>query len=102
MSADGGGSPEKQLADIDGLIARAAKALIILAMDKDATLRALAKANANANANANAKNIPVIGYDRLIESPSIFYSISDNKDVGRMQARAAFTAKRKGNCLLIE
>ena len=100
MSADGGGSPEKQLADIDGLIARAAKALIILAMDKDATLRALAKANANAN--ANAKNIPVIGYDRLIESPSIFYSISDNKDVGRMQARAAFTAKRKGNCLLIE
>ena len=104
MSADGGGSPEKQLADIDGLIARAAKALIILAMDKDATLRALAKAHAhaNVNANANAKNIPVIGYDRLIESPSIFYSISDNKDVGRMQARAAFTAKRKGNCLLIE
>ena len=31
VSADAGGSPEKQLADIDGLIASGAKALIILA-----------------------------------------------------------------------
>ena len=33
ISADAGGSPEKQLADIDGLMAKGAKALIILAMD---------------------------------------------------------------------
>ncbi len=38
ISADAGGSPEKQLADIDGLIAKGAKALIILAMDKDAIM----------------------------------------------------------------
>ena len=33
VSADAGGSPEKQLADVDGLIAKGAKALVILAMD---------------------------------------------------------------------
>ena len=38
ISADAGGSPEKQLADIDGLMAKGAKVLIILAMDKDAIL----------------------------------------------------------------
>ncbi|HEX4510440.1 MAG TPA: D-xylose ABC transporter substrate-binding protein, partial [Burkholderiaceae bacterium] len=36
ISADAGGSPEKQLGDVDSLIAKGAKALIVLAMDKDA------------------------------------------------------------------
>ena len=71
VSADAGGSPEKQLADIDGLIAKGAKALIILAMDKDAIIPALAK--------AKAKNISVIAYDRLIEAPGVFYITFDNK-----------------------
>ena len=57
ISADAASSPEKQLADIDGLIAKGAKALIILAMDKDAIIPALAK--------AKAKGIPVVAYDRL-------------------------------------
>lgn len=61
VSADAGGSPEKQLADIDGLIAKGAKALIILAMDKDAIVPAVAK--------ARARKIPVVAYDRLIEEP---------------------------------
>ena len=43
VSADAGGSPEKQLADVDGLIAKGAKALIVLAMDKDAIVPALAR-----------------------------------------------------------
>src|SRR5438445_949763 len=51
VSADAGGSPEKQIADVDGLIAKGATALIILAMDKDAIVPALAK--------AKAKNLPV-------------------------------------------
>src|SRR5436190_12453094 len=46
VSADAGGSPEKQLGDIDSLIAKGAKALIVLAMDKDAIQPALAKAKA--------------------------------------------------------
>ncbi len=61
ISADAGGSAEKQLADIDGLIAKGAKVLIVLAMDKDAILPAVNK--------ANQQKIPVIAYDRLIEAP---------------------------------
>ena len=64
MSADAGGLPEKQLADIDGLIAKAVKALIILAMGEDAIVPALA--------NANSKNIAVIGYNRLDRSAGRF------------------------------
>jgi D-xylose transport system substrate-binding protein len=94
VSADAGGSPEKQLADIDGLIAKGAKALIILAMDKDAIVPALAK--------AKAKKIPVVAYDRLIEQPGVFYITFDNKEVGRMQARAVLAAKPKGNYVMIK
>ncbi|MES2958953.1 MAG: D-xylose ABC transporter substrate-binding protein [Pseudomonadota bacterium] len=94
VSADAGGSPEKQLADIDGLIAKGAKALIILAMDKDAIIPALAK--------AKAKKIPVVAYDRLIEAPGVFYITFDNKEVGRLQARAVFAAKPKGNYVMIK
>lgn len=94
VSADAGGSPEKQLADIDGLIAKGAKALVILAMDKDAILPALAK--------AKAKNIPIVAYDRLIEAPGVFYITFDNKEVGRLQARAVFAAKPKGNYVMIK
>jgi len=94
ISADAGGSPEKQLADVDGLIAKGAKALIILAMDKDAILPALAK--------AKAKNLPVVAYDRLIEAPGVFYITFDNKEVGREQARGVFKVKQKGNFVFIK
>ena len=94
VSADAGGSAEKQLADIDGLIAKGVKALIILAMDKDAIVPALAK--------AKAKNIPVVAYDRLIEAPGVFYITFDNKEVGRMTARAVLAVKPKGNYAFIK
>jgi D-xylose transport system substrate-binding protein len=94
VSADAGGSPDKQLADIDGLIAKGAKALIILAMDKDAIVPALAK--------AKAKGIPVVAYDRLIEQPGVFYITFNNKEVGAMEARAVLAAKPKGNYVIIK
>ena len=94
ISADAGGSPEKQLADIDSLISKGAKALIILAMDKDAILPAVNK--------ANQQKIPVVAYDRLIEAPGVFYITFDNVEVGRMQARAVFAAKPKGNYVMIK
>jgi D-xylose transport system substrate-binding protein len=94
VSADAGGSPEKQLADVDGLIAKGAKALIVLAMDKDAIVPALAK--------ARQRNIPVIAYDRLIEQPGVYYITFDNKEVGRMQARAVFSLKPRGNYVMIK
>jgi D-xylose transport system substrate-binding protein len=94
VSADAGGSPEKQLADVDGLIAKGAKALILLAMDKDAIVPALAK--------AKQRGIPVIAYDRLIDQPGVYYITFDNKEVGRMQARAVLAAKPKGNYVMIK
>jgi len=94
VSADAGGSPEKQLADVDGLISKGATALIILAMDKDAIVPALAK--------AKAKKLPVVAYDRLIEQPGVFYITFDNKEVGREQARGVFKVKPKGNYVFIK
>ena len=94
VSADAGGSPEKQLADVDGLIAKGAKALIVLAMDKDAIVPALAK--------AKQRSIPVIAYDRLIEQPGVYYITFDNKEVGRMQARGVLSVKPRGNYVMIK
>ena len=94
ISADAGGSPEKQLSDVDSLVAKGAKVLIILAMDKDAIVPALTK--------AKQRNIPVVAYDRLIDQPGVFYITFDNKEVGRMQARAVLAAKPKGNYVMIK
>jgi D-xylose transport system substrate-binding protein len=94
VSADAGGSPEKQLSDVDSLIAKGAKVLVILAMDKDAIVPALAK--------AKQRKIPVVAYDRLIDQPGVFYITFDNKEVGRLQARAVLAAKPKGNYVMIK
>src|SRR5580765_1873895 len=56
VSADAQGSNEKQLADVEALIAKGAKALIILAQDASAILPAVAK--------AKEAKIPVVAYDR--------------------------------------
>ena len=68
--------------------------LIVLAMDKDAILPAVNK--------AAKQKIPVVAYDRLIETPGVFYITFDNKEVGRMQARAVFKAQPKGNYVFIK
>ncbi|OUL98272.1 D-xylose ABC transporter substrate-binding protein [Variovorax sp. JS1663] len=94
ISADAGGSPEKQLADIDGLMSKGAKALIVLAMDKDAILPAVNK--------ALKQKVPVVAYDRLIETPGVFYITFDNVEVGRMQARAVYKVQPKGNYVFIK
>lgn len=94
ISADAGGSAEKQLADIESLIARGANAIIVLAWDADAVLPAVTK--------AQAEGIPVLGYDRLIEAPGVFYLTFDNVEVGRMQARAVLAAQPKGNYVFIK
>jgi len=94
ISADAGGSPEKQLGDIDGLMAKGAKVLIVLAMDKDAILPAVTK--------AQRQKVPVVAYDRLIEAPGVFYITFDNVEVGRMQARAVMKLAPKGNYVFIK
>jgi D-xylose transport system substrate-binding protein len=94
ISADAGGSPEKQIADVESLLAKGAKVLIILAMDKDAIQPALNK--------AKARKVPVLAYDRLIEAPEVFYLSFDNREVGRLQAKAVLAAKPKGRYVMIK
>jgi len=94
IKADAGSSAEKQLTDVENLISQGADAIIILAQDGTAIKPAVAK--------ATEAGIPVIGYDRLIEDENAFYLSFDNKEVGRMQARAIFDAVPAGNYVFIK
>ncbi len=94
ISADAQSSAAKQLTDVEALISQGADALIILAQDASAIGPAVEK--------AVAEGIPVVGYDRLIENPDAFYLTFDNKEVGRLQARAVFEAQPEGNYVFIK
>ena len=94
ISADAQSSASKQLTDVETLISQGADALIILAQDAGAIGPAVEK--------AVAEGIPVVGYDRLIENPNAFYLPFDNKEVGRMQARAVYEAQPEGNYAFIK
>jgi D-xylose transport system substrate-binding protein len=93
ISADANLSSEQQLTDVDTLISKGAKVLVLLAQDGKAILPALKKA-------ADAK-IPVIAYDRLIEDPSVLYITFDNVGVGKAEADAILAKVPKGNYVLI-
>lgn len=94
LSADAQSSPAKQLTDVESLIARGAKALIVLAQDAQAIRPAVQK--------AVDEGIAVVGYDRLIEIPQAFYLTFDNVEVGRMMAREIVKAKPEGNYVFIK
>lgn len=94
LSADAQSSPAKQLTDIESLIARGVKALIVLAQDAQAVRPAVEK--------ALNEGIAVVAYDRLIEIPQAFYLTFDNVEVGRMMARAILAAKPEGNYAFIK
>jgi len=94
ISADAQASPTKQLADVESLISKGANVLVILAMDSEAILPAVKK--------AADEGIPVIAYDRLIESPNVLYLTFDNVGVGRMMGKAIFAAKPEGNYIFIK
>ncbi len=94
ISTDAQSSAEKQLTDIESLIAQGANALIVLAQDSEAVQPAVQR--------ALDEGVPVIGYDRLIEMPGVFYITFDNREVGRMQARAVFDVQPTGNYVFIK
>ncbi len=94
ISADAQASPAKQLTDVESLIAKGADVLLILAMDNKAILPAVKK--------ATDEGIPVIAYDRLIESPNVLYISFDNIGVGRMMGKAIEAAKPAGNYAFIK
>ncbi len=94
ISADAQSSSEKQLSDVDALIAQGANVLIINAWDKDAIGPAIEK--------AAAEGIPVLGYDRLIEDARAFYLTFDNVGVGKIIAEEVMKAKPDGNYAIIK
>lgn len=94
VSADAQSSPAKQLTDIDSLLARGARALIVLAQDSQAIRPGVQR--------AINEGVGVVGYDRLIEMPEVFYLTFDNVEVGRMMARAIHAVKPEGNYAFIK
>jgi D-xylose transport system substrate-binding protein len=94
ISADANLSAEQQLTDVDTLISKGAKVLVLLAQDNKAILPALQK--------AKDAGIPVIAYDRLIEDPSILYITFNNVGVGEAEAKAILAKVPKGNYVLIK
>ncbi len=94
LAADAQSSSEKQISDIETLIARGAEVLIVLAQDADTIGPAIAL--------AQAEGIPVIGYDRLIEIPGVFYLSFDNVEVGRIQAREIERVQPSGRYVFIK
>lgn len=93
-SADGRSSDAKQASDIEGLVAQGVDAIIIVAEDATTVAPAVEK--------AIAAGIPVLGYDRPVEHPKAFYVGFDEKQVGRMQTRAALELKPEGNYAFVK
>jgi len=94
IDADANLVNEQQLTDIDTMISKGAKVLILLAQDNKAILPALQK--------AKDAGIPVIAYDRLIEDPSVLYITFDNVAVGEAEAKAILAKVPEGNYVLIK
>src|SRR3954451_21885817 len=94
IDADANPSNEQQATDIDTMISKGAKVLILLAQDPKLVLPSVKK--------AKAAGIPVIGYDRLIEDTSAFYLSFDNVGVGKAEADAVIKKVPKGNYVLIK
>ncbi len=94
IQADANLSNEQQITDVDTLISRGARVLILLAQDTQAILPAVQR--------AKQEGIPVIAYDRLIEDPDVLYITFNNVAVGRAQAEAVLDAVPQGNYVLIK
>lgn len=84
----------QQLTDVDTLIQQGANVLVILAQDNQAILPAIQK--------AKDAGIPVIAYDRLIESPDVLYITFDNVAVGAAEAKAVLEKVPTGNYVVIK
>lgn len=94
ISRDAGSSTIKQIADIEALVAAGADAVIILAREAELLMPVVQ--------NLADRGIPVISYDRLIEHPLALYVTFNNKEIGRIQARAVFAEQRTGNYVFIK
>lgn len=94
ISADAQSDPQKQLTDIESLIARGSNALVILAQDSNAVMPGIER--------AKAEGIPVIAYDVPIDDPDVMFLSFDNVAVGRLMAEAMVAEKSNGNWAIIK
>ena len=94
VSADAQADPQKQLTDVESLVAGGCDALILLAQDSKAVLPAVER--------AKAEGVPVIAYDAPIDTPDATFVSFDNVAVGRLMAEAMVKAQPTGNWVRIE
>jgi D-xylose transport system substrate-binding protein len=94
ISADAQSSPSKQLTDIENLIARGVRVLIVDAQNTGAIGPAVEA--------ALSEGIPVVGYDRLIENAGAYYLTFDNRAVGRLEADFVYKLRPTGNYVFIK
>ncbi len=94
VGIDAQGDPQKQAADIESLIARGVKVLIIVAQDARAIIPAIDE--------AKRSNIAVIAYDAPIDTGDVLYASFDNVAVGRVMGEALLKAVPKGNWVAMD
>jgi D-xylose transport system substrate-binding protein len=93
-STDAKDSSDQQNKDIQTLVNKGVKVIILLA--KDAT------AVAPAVQQAEAAGVQIIGYDRLIEDSKALYITFDNKRVGTIMAQTLLAVQPTGNYAIIK
>ena len=93
VSADAANSDEKQVADIENLLTRHPKALII--MSGQAAVGSVVK-------TALDSGVPVIAYDQLIDQPGVFYVSFDAKQVGYALAAGMLKVAPKGDYAILK
>ncbi|MEM7412659.1 MAG: substrate-binding domain-containing protein [Myxococcota bacterium] len=94
LSTDAQSSTEKQLSDLENLLARGVDVLVVVAHDAAAIGPGLAA--------ARAAGVPVLAYDRLIDAPDVFYLSFDNRRVGRLQAEQILAVQPRGRFVYIK
>src|SRR5262245_48378171 len=93
-STDAHDQTDQQNKDIDTLINKGVKVIILLAKDAAAVTPAVQK--------AEAAGIQIIGYDRLIEDEKALYITFDNKKVGTIMAQELLKVQPSGNYAIIK
>jgi D-xylose transport system substrate-binding protein len=83
-----------QLTNVENLITQGANVVVILAQNTESILPAVD--------SAISGGVPVIAYDRLIDSPDVLYTTFDNVRVGEMEAQAVLDVVNSGNFVIIK
>jgi D-xylose transport system substrate-binding protein len=94
ISNDAANSNETQVSNVEALLAANIDVLIMNSVDPEAILPAVQQ--------AVDAGIPVIAYDRELESESALFMTHDNVGVGRMIAEAVTAAQPTGNYAIIK